>query len=181
MPGFSITPVTDFPAASAEAFPDYIQFQAEGVDLGGPDADTVNFVGLTVTRGTGENASVVTVEADIPEPVASTFTWRDVPGDYTLVLADAQNGLSTSATTGSPTITIPADPDEGLGTPFASGDSVLIYQAGAAQVDVAAAAGVTLRYRSALTAKLAGQYAVATLIRRGANLWVLCGDLEVIL
>jgi len=43
--------------------PQYIQFRFNGVDLGGPDADTVDFVGsgFNVTRGTGANANKITV------------------------------------------------------------------------------------------------------------------------
>ncbi len=61
MATFSITPVTDFPAPDADAFPNYIQFQADGVDLGLPDVDTVNFTGGSPTRGTGESSNVLTV------------------------------------------------------------------------------------------------------------------------
>lgn len=63
---FGITPVSGFPPPEAQEFPNYIQFRSEGVDLGGPDADVVNFVGagVTATRGEGENANVVTVEID---------------------------------------------------------------------------------------------------------------------
>jgi hypothetical protein len=43
----------------------FIQFQNAGVDLGGPDANTLNLgTGLTATRGTGDNANVVTVTAE---------------------------------------------------------------------------------------------------------------------
>lgn len=43
--------------------PQYIQWRYNGVDLGGPDADTVDFVGagLLVTRGTGADANKITV------------------------------------------------------------------------------------------------------------------------
>ncbi len=62
MPSFTITPV-NVEAAVGDAFPNFIQFQFNGVDLGGPDADTVNFVGsgFTVTRGTGDDANTITV------------------------------------------------------------------------------------------------------------------------
>lgn len=51
-----------FPSQAPEGFPNYIQFQADGVDLGLPDVDTVDFVyPLVATRGAGENANVVTV------------------------------------------------------------------------------------------------------------------------
>lgn len=64
MPGFSLTPVAGFPPPTEDAFPQFIQFQFDGVNLGGPDADTVNFVPgetFSVTRGTGEDANVITV------------------------------------------------------------------------------------------------------------------------
>lgn len=64
MPAFSVTPLTDVPPPQAADFPDFIQFQAAGTDLGLPDADTLNFsTGMTATRGTGENSNVVTVTA----------------------------------------------------------------------------------------------------------------------
>lgn len=44
-------------------FPNYIQFRFNGVDLGGPDATVVDFVGSgwVLTRGTGEDAGKITV------------------------------------------------------------------------------------------------------------------------
>lgn len=64
MPTFGLTPVGVFPPPTADDFPQYIQFQNQGSDLGGPDATTVNFsTNLTATRGTGENEGVVTVTA----------------------------------------------------------------------------------------------------------------------
>lgn len=41
--------------------PQYLQVQYNGVNLGGPDADTINFVGFLVQRGTGANAKTITV------------------------------------------------------------------------------------------------------------------------
>lgn len=62
---FSITPLSDIPPPNAEEFPQFIQFQSAGTDLGLPDADTLNFsTGMTATRGVGENSNVVTVTAD---------------------------------------------------------------------------------------------------------------------
>jgi len=62
MTAFSVSPITDIPPPTAQEFPNFIQFQNSGEDLGGPDADTLNFAdGLTATRGTGENSNVVTV------------------------------------------------------------------------------------------------------------------------
>lgn len=65
MPAFSISPAQGFARPDDEGFPNYIQFQAAGSNLGLPNADTLNFgSGLTATRGTGENANVVTVTAE---------------------------------------------------------------------------------------------------------------------
>jgi hypothetical protein len=65
MTAFSVTPLTDVPPPAAQEFPNFIQFQADGTDLGGADADTVNFgAGLTATRGTGENSNVVTLTGE---------------------------------------------------------------------------------------------------------------------
>lgn len=64
---FSLTPSGNFPPPAADGFPQFIQFQFNGVNLGGPDADTVNFVAggsgqpFSVTRGVGEDANVITV------------------------------------------------------------------------------------------------------------------------
>lgn len=61
---FSLTPAAEpgNPPASPQTFPKQIQFRYNGVDLGGPDATVVDFVGdFNVTRGTGEDAGTVTV------------------------------------------------------------------------------------------------------------------------
>lgn len=51
------------PPASAQAFPRQLQFRWNGVDLGGPDATVVDFVGVGVTaaRGSGVDAGKITV------------------------------------------------------------------------------------------------------------------------
>lgn len=66
MTTFSMTPAPEpgnVPQA-AENFPKQIQFRWNGVDLGGPDATVLDFVGdgFTVTRGTGADANKITVE-----------------------------------------------------------------------------------------------------------------------
>jgi hypothetical protein len=49
--------------ATDQGWPRYIQFRYNGVDLGGPDADTVDFVGeILAVRGTsGGDENTVTV------------------------------------------------------------------------------------------------------------------------
>lgn len=167
---FSITPVSgDVPAPESQAFPNFIQFQANGTDLGEPDADTLNILGGRATRGVGENANVITLDV-------AGMEWNDQAADYRLVLADAGHGIATTGTTGAQIITIPAD----TGDPdldFVAGDTVLVYQEGAAVAQIAAESGVELRVRDALLPEAAGQYATITLIKRRDNEWLACGDL----
>ena len=64
---FGINPVTGFPPAGTDDFPNYLQIQFNGVNLGGPDVDTINFVGtgFTVVRGgsgVDDNTVTVTIE-----------------------------------------------------------------------------------------------------------------------
>ena len=165
---FGITPATGFPPQASDEFPNYIQFQNQGVDLGMPNVDTVNFGrNLTATRGTGENANVVTV-------VAETFVWAEAANDYLLSSDDLGNGVKTTHNSGPVIVTVPGDTELGI-----DGEdvSVLIMQAGAGSVSVVGQSGVTVNVRSALLPETAGQYAVLSLIHTGADEWVLCGDL----
>lgn len=166
---FSIAPVTGFPPPTAESFPQYIQFQNQGTDLGAPDATTLNFAGKALaTRGVGENEGTVTV-------TVGAFAWNDQDGDYTLVLGDAENGVAVNATTGLPTLTVPGE-DE---VDFPVGTSILIAQDGVAQVSIVPVSGVTLRVREPFLALTAAQYAIVSLIKRGADEWYLAGDMGV--
>ena len=59
---FGITPATGFPPQASDEFPNYLQWQVDGTNLGGPTIDTVDLVGdLSATRGTGENANKLTI------------------------------------------------------------------------------------------------------------------------
>lgn len=61
---FSITPLTEMPAPDQSDFPNFLQWRQDGVDLGLPDADTIDCTaGITATRGTGENSNVITLSA----------------------------------------------------------------------------------------------------------------------
>jgi hypothetical protein len=149
-----------------------IQFQDDGVDVGDVAVDTVNFTGSAVTSVTlSPDNTTLLLQLDASAAVA--FAWRDAGGDTTLQAGDANNGIAATNVSGLQTITVPDD-----SVAFDVGDSVLIVAEGGAGVQIVAVSGVSLRYRSALIAVLAGQYAVATLIKRAANTWYLCGDLE---
>jgi hypothetical protein len=70
MPAFSLTPVGTFPPPTGE-FPENIQWQQDGVNLGDRAVDTVNLTGSLVgSRGTGETANVLTL-ADGSNPSAA--------------------------------------------------------------------------------------------------------------
>ena len=64
----SITPAGSGIPVTDQGWPRFIQFQYNGVNLGGPDADTVNFVGdIVATRGNSASGEdTVTVTLDIP-------------------------------------------------------------------------------------------------------------------
>lgn len=92
---------------------------------------------------------------------------------YTLLLADAATLVETSNAAAN-TLTVPPN----SAVPFAVGTVIGLRQYGAGQTTVAAGAGVTIRSRGGAL-KLAGQYAEASLVKRGADEWVLTGDVVV--
>lgn len=99
--GFGMTPATGWPVPTDGDFPTFIQFQEDGVNLGGPDADTVNFTGnVSVTRGEGENANVITVDV-----AAAASGGGSTPEDDMLVAGatgfGSFNGSSVSSYSGS--------------------------------------------------------------------------------
>jgi|GEM_PF-3052361 len=92
---------------------------------------------------------------------------------YTLTLDDLGKTLEMSNASAS-TLTVPPNSS----TAFALGSAIKVTQLGAGQVTLAPGAGVTLRSRGAAY-KLYGQYASATLRKRGTDEWVISGDVVV--
>ena len=89
---------------------------------------------------------------------------------YTLVLADAGKVVEVNNASAN-TLTIP--PNSSVAFPV--GTMVTARQYGAGTTTLTAGAGVTLRsFGSALT--MAGQYAEATLTKRGTDEWVVSGQ-----
>ena len=66
MPSFNIGPSRQSTPETDTGFPRFIQFQQDGVNLGGPDVDTVNFVSPLIAvrgvSGTDEKTLTVTTE-----------------------------------------------------------------------------------------------------------------------
>lgn len=89
---------------------------------------------------------------------------------YTLVLADLGK-LVTLSNASAITLTVPPNAD----VAFSVGSHVDIAQIGAGQVTIAPGSGVTIGSRNGT--KLAGQYAIGTLIKIDTNTWLSVGDI----
>lgn len=90
---------------------------------------------------------------------------------YALILTDKYKLIEVS-NGGATTITVPTNATQA----FAIGDTVSIMQTGVGQVTVVGASGVTVTASPGL--KLGGQWAIATLLKRGTDSWVLMGNLS---
>jgi len=88
---------------------------------------------------------------------------------YTLALTDVAKVVSLT-NAASITLTIPTNAT----TAFPTGTQILLYQGGAGQVTVGGA-GVTIR-SNGTKLKIAGQYAVAGLLKIGTDEWVFFGN-----
>lgn len=124
---FGLTPAgAGFPPQAPDAFPNYIQFRADGTDLGEANADTVDFVyPLIATRGTGENSNVVTVTtAENPSAVA--------PSGAAAVMAFALSGNGAGSWTFTSLVA-----DATVGSWNDTSDILTFASAGVYQVSVA--------------------------------------------
>ncbi len=134
-----------------------------GASSGSPaNALTVLKNGNTTINGTLSVSGGITSPTNINTQTGTT---------YTLVLADASKVVERNNVAAN-TITIPLNSS----VAFPIGTTIDITQLGAGATTVAATAGVTIRSLSGLL-KLAGQYAGATLYKRGTDEWVLVGAL----
>lgn len=97
--------------------------------------------------------------------------WFDFGGDATLMPVDAGNGLRSTGNSGVQYLTIP-------GGGFVMGDTVLVHQAGGAQVQFVPESGVVLQYRAVYDPRTADENSLATLRYQGEDQWLLSGDLE---
>jgi hypothetical protein len=166
VPTFGITPVSGFPPVTDTGFPRFIQWQEAGIDVGNRSVENVNFTG-DVDLSVSSDGATVTV--DVTGGGSTTPSWRDAASDTVLEAADAGNGISFSNTSGAQILTV-----EDV---FSGAHAVALLAYGGATVQIVGASGVEVLVRDGLLAELAGQYAVATLIRRSAGVYILCGDL----
>lgn len=90
---------------------------------------------------------------------------------YTLVLTDAARVIEMNNASAN-TLTVPLNSS----VAFPIGTVIDIFQIGAGQTTIAAPGGVTINATPGL--KLSGQWATATLIKRGTDTWLLTGSLS---
>lgn len=93
--------------------------------------------------------------------------------NYTLVVGDLGKLVELGPTSANMTVTVPTDATAA----FTEGDRIDIMQVTSGYtITVQGAAGVTLNAEGSKF-KLKGQWAAATLVKRGVNTWVLIGNL----
>ena len=106
----------------------------------------------------------------------SALVWNQQTDNYTLAAVDADNAVAMSHATAK-TVTIPTN----AAVPFPVGTTILIYQEGAGSTTVAPDGGVTMNVRAAgspFLNALGGQYALATVVKRATDEWILTGDIQ---
>jgi hypothetical protein len=143
-------------------------------DEGDPGADGAN--GLSAYEVAVLNGFVGTQEewllslaGEDGDPILSI---NQQSASYTAQLSDAGKLIeinSSSATT----FSIPTDES----VTFVTGTQISILQTGSGQITVSASNPVTTTINGTPGTKLRTQWSSATLIKRGANLWVITGDL----
>lgn len=126
------------------------------------------------TRGYGWNGTswvqLYTLEPPtIPEPPDTIVSNVQTVLSYTLVLSDKSKAVEMNNAAAN-TVNIPTN----ASVAFPVGTVIEVFQAGAGQTTVAALSGVTLRAPDG--AKLAKQYASASLRKRATDEWVLAGN-----
>jgi hypothetical protein len=165
---WGISPV-EFTPPESDAFPDFLQWQDNGENLGDTAASTVNATnGIKAERGVGEDANVITLSA-----TPYMISWREIDGDGDVLPTDANNGIVMLANTGAPVLRI----DDGV---LPVGAAIIVLQKGAAQVDIVPSSGLNIVYPTdRFISALAGQGAIITLIGGPADAGevVLCGDM----
>jgi hypothetical protein len=91
---YEITPIAGFPAPELPAFPLSLQWQSEGTAVGPRTVQVVNFETdptlVHVSRGTGEKANVITVNA--LAPAGPFIGWFDPAYTYNGVVSQYNEG-----------------------------------------------------------------------------------------
>ena len=102
---------------------------------------------------------------------AAPLTWNTRTASYTLAIGDAENAVAMNVATAN-NLTVP--PNSSVAFPV--GTSILVYQEGVGLTTTFAGSGVTIVKRGSSLA-MAGQYGLATLVKRATDTWILAGDI----
>lgn len=102
---------------------------------------------------------------------SSTVSFNQRTASYTLVLSDKDKVVEVSVGSAN-TITVPTNAN----VAYPIGSQIIILQTGSGQTTIAGDSGVTVNGTPGL--KLRAQWSAATLIKRGADTWVVIGDLS---
>lgn len=152
---FSITPITNIPPPAAQEFPNFLTWQADGVDLGLADADTVNVTGgLFATRGTGENSNVITLSGEGTPPTQIQFQEDGVDlGGPDADTLNFSTGITATRLGNTVTVVVPDPPappapiqwqDEGSNLGAADADTVDFVGAGVTATRLGSTVTVTI-------------------------------------
>ena len=107
------------------------------------------------------------------EKADKNISIKDQTASYTLVLADAGKLIRQNVGTAN-TVTIPAN----ASVAFPIGTQISVSQAGAGQTTLTPATGVTINSPGSAT-KTRVQFSTAKLVKTGADVWLLSGDIAV--
>jgi len=156
----------------------FIQFSGSGtitsgtnISVSGLQISTVNnptFSGL-ITASSGVAFSDGT-QTKVGVPSISSFVSKT--SSYTLDDLTLRDNIIEVDSTSATTITIPTD----ASLNFPIGASIDVFQINTGEVTIAAAGGVTVNATPGL--KLRTRWSSCTLLKRGANSWIVYGDLK---
>lgn len=128
------------------------------------------------TQTAGNNSTRLATTSFVATAIANAISslvisFNTQTANYVLVLADAGKMIEMNLSTAN-TVTIPAN----ASVAFPIGTEINFAQLGGGTTTIAASGGVTLRsYNNNL--QLAGQYAIASAIKRGTDDWWVAGNL----
>lgn len=147
--------------------------------VGGLDAATASATYLrqdtaSATYLTQANASATYLTISTAATSYSPLNISEVEKttNFSLQITDANKLLRVNSAS-AVNVTVPIN----ASVSFSTGTTVLLYRAGAGNVTISGAAGVTIRSLNSASA-ITGQYGQASLIKRGTDEWLLAGNIQ---